>query len=102
MRQRRSAGAMLICLLMVYIPVIALAGGVVEPTEDFYVADYANVLDDQTEDYIIAQNKGLEKRTGAQIVVVTVDFLDDMESGSDQSHTGGSGSMLGGGAGRRS
>lgn len=48
-----------------------------EPTEDFYVADYAEVLNDATESTIIAQNDLLYAQTGAQIVVVTVRYLED-------------------------
>ena len=37
---------------------------VVEPTEDFYVLDQANVLSDQTERYIIENNEVLFNGTG--------------------------------------
>ena len=47
---------------------------VVEPTEDFYVLDQANVLSDQTERYIIENNKVLFNGTGAELVFVTLDF----------------------------
>lgn len=47
-----------------------------EPTEDFYVADYADVLSSSTEDMIIQQNDLLYEQTGAQIVVVTVRYLE--------------------------
>jgi len=47
---------------------------VVEPTDSFYVADYADVLDAETEQYIITANDTLYAETGAQICVVTVDF----------------------------
>lgn len=47
----------------------------VKPTPDFYVNDYANLLNDETKDYIINTNKSLYAQTGAQIVVVTVPDL---------------------------
>ena len=47
---------------------------VVEPTEDFYVLDQANVLSDQTERYIIENNEVLFNGTGAELVFVTLDF----------------------------
>ena len=56
------------------------AGAVVEPTDAFYVADYADVLSDETEQYIIDQNAALFSATGGEIVVVTVDFMDGMDS----------------------
>lgn len=48
---------------------------VVNPTSDFYVNDYANILDRETKNYIISTNKSLYSQTGAQIVVVTVQNL---------------------------
>ena len=49
---------------------------IVSQTRDFYVNDSANLLSDETEDYIINMNKTLEEQTGAQIVVVTVKNLE--------------------------
>lgn len=56
------------------------AGAVVEPTDAFYVADYADVLSADTEQYIIDRNETLFNATGGQIVVVTVDFMDGMDA----------------------
>ena len=56
---------------------IAFAG-IPEKSDSFYVADYANVIDSDTEDYIVQKNGDLEAACGGQIVVVTVDFLDGM------------------------
>ena len=68
----------MICILLLCIwPCSALA--VVEAPETVYVGDYAGVLTDATEQYIIAENQKLAEATGAQIVIVTVDFLDGME-----------------------
>ena len=46
------------------------------PTNEFYAADYANILSDETENYIISQSKALYDQTGAQIVAATVESLD--------------------------
>lgn len=48
----------------------------VSQTRDFYVADYANLIDEDVEEYIIETNKILYSKTGAQIVVVTVPNLE--------------------------
>ena len=48
---------------------------VVSPTTDFYVNDYAGLLDNETKNYIINANKSLYSQTGAQIVVVTIPSL---------------------------
>ena len=49
---------------------------VVEPTREFYVNDYANLINSSTEQYIINTNLNLYNKTGAQIVVVTVQNLE--------------------------
>lgn len=68
------AAALLMCLS----PVIC-AFAVVEPSESFYCADYANVLSDDTEEMISTYNAALEwECQGAQIVVVTVNYLEGM------------------------
>ena len=50
----------------------------VKPTNDFYVNDYADILDDDVEQYIMQRSVDLEKQTDAQIVVVTVKNLEGM------------------------
>lgn len=63
-------------LLLVLFSNIVSASAFPEPTEEFYVADYANVISSSTEDMIIRQNDMLYEQTGAQIVVVTVRYLE--------------------------
>lgn len=68
--------AILLLLLMCW---PAAAWAVVEAPPEGYVADYANMLTDETEAYLIEKSRQLDEATGAQIVVVTVDFLDGMD-----------------------
>lgn len=51
---------------------------VISPTSDFYVNDNAGILTTTTKQYIKNTNVELQKKTGAQIVVVTVKSLDGM------------------------
>jgi len=71
---------LLIILVLLLIP--KPTNAVVSPTYDFYVNDYANILCDETKDFIMANSVALNKATKAQIVVVTVPSLDgqDIES----------------------
>lgn len=46
------------------------------PTERFYVNDFANILSEETEQYIFDESVKLENSTSAQIVVVTVPSLE--------------------------
>lgn len=49
--------------------------GVVSPTTEFYVNDYADVLSEETKTHIMNMNVELEQKTGAQVVVVTINTL---------------------------
>ena len=61
------------CVAALLCPVSA---AVVSPNEGFYVYDGAQVLSEETEQYILSTNQELEGKTGAQIVVVTIPSLD--------------------------
>lgn len=66
--------ALLLCSLS--IPALA---AVPDRPQNQYVLDEAGVLDDATEREIISQNQRLFEKTGAEIVIVTVDFLGGQE-----------------------
>lgn len=74
---RQAAVGISLFVAALFLPslITSAAVHVVEPTSQFYVADYADVLDPNTENTIVAQNDTLYAKTGAQVVVVTVDFL---------------------------
>ena len=65
-------------LLIVFVLLFSIpAGAIVDKSEEFYVADYAGVLSSDTKQMIIDTNGYLEQNCGgAQIVVVTIDYLD--------------------------
>ena len=71
----------LLCILVLFQTSISLAAGLKlpEPSYSFYVYDEANIIEDQVEEYIVGTNKVLYKKTGAQIVVASVNSLDDMD-----------------------
>lgn len=60
------------CLASLLCPVSA----VVSPDDAFYVYDGAQVLTQETEQYILKASQELESKTGAQIVVVTIPSLE--------------------------
>lgn len=64
----------LIIFLFFLIPSSCLA--IVEPTNEFYINDYAGVLSQETEDYILQRSLALNEVDGTQIVVVTVKNLE--------------------------
>ena len=69
----------LLVILVLLLSVGASAFAVVDKSDSFYVADYANVLTNETEQMIISCNGALEAQCrGAQIVVVTVEYLGGM------------------------
>lgn len=79
MRCTRSKFALLLlCLLLVSgISVSAKSASFPSPTSVFYVNDFANVLDTDTEQYIRTAAATLENQTTAQLVVVTVSDIGD-------------------------
>ena len=79
MKHNKKLIAVLAAILVVASTAMAF-GAIPEPSQSYYVADYADVITDETEQYIIQKNADLEYYCdGAQIVVVTVDFLDGMD-----------------------
>ena len=70
--------AFLVFFILFIIGTNQVESAVLNPTSNFYVNDNAGILSSQTEQYIINTNVELEKKTGAQIVVVTVKSLDNM------------------------
>lgn len=77
MKKRLTAVLLTAVLILIFACGSAFAG-IPDAPNPFYAADFANVLNTDTEDYIIEQNGILENFCGAQIVVVTTDFLDGM------------------------
>lgn len=72
---KRAVALAVTAVLAVGLAVPALAV-VPDRPENQYVLDEAGVLSEETEQEIISKNQDLFEETGAQIVVVTVDFLD--------------------------
>ena len=67
----KKALALLLMLMMIMTSAFALT--VVKPNADFYVLDEADVLDHDTEGFVIYNNDALFKACGAQIVFVMLD-----------------------------
>lgn len=63
-------------ILLLTLPIYAFAGEFREPTNNFFVNDFADVIDSKDEEEIMAIGSSLFKQTTAQVVVVTVDSLD--------------------------
>ena len=71
------------CLAAIMSLVLSLCAGAfaLEPSQSFYVCDDANVISQETETYICDENYRLyDQCFGAEVVVVTVDFLDGRNS----------------------
>ena len=77
MKKRLTAVLLTAVLILIFGCGSAFAG-IPDAPNPVYAADFANVLDKETEDYIIEKNGTLENFCGAQLVVVTTDFLDGM------------------------
>ena len=79
MRKLRFLSFMILLSLLLAAAVSADTA-IVAKTDAFYVADYANILSSDTESFICDINEALEDSCGGQIVVVTINFLNDLDS----------------------
>jgi uncharacterized protein len=68
--------AVIIALSALLASLSAPALAFIDASEEFYVNDRAEVLSSETEENIISKNLLLEEKTGAQIVVATVRYLE--------------------------
>ena len=78
--KRRAFVFMIIIILSVLMPsVVYSRGSFPSPTEEFFVNDFAGVLNSDTREKIQRIGKSLEDMTTAQVVLVTVDSLDGQD-----------------------
>ena len=67
--------SLLLAAALLFSGATALADEMIKPTDSFFVADYANVIDEADENHIIDRSAALSEATGAQIVIATVEFI---------------------------
>ena len=80
MKKMKRAAMLLGCLCMLCFTALHIAAAdVPDPTEDFYVNDYAGMLDTAAKDHIISINNKLYRDYDVQLVVVTVEDLNGEE-----------------------
>lgn len=68
--------AFIFLLFVFLLPYKTASAETLKPTDAFYVNDYADVISDEVEDEIITYGSQLDELSGAQVVLVTVDFTD--------------------------
>ncbi|MGL6220282.1 MAG: TPM domain-containing protein, partial [Lacrimispora sphenoides] len=80
--KRQICYLLLILLLSGILPSQTAAAETLEPSSGFYVNDFADVISEDVENEIIEYGSRLEEQTGAQVVLVTIDFTngDSMEN----------------------
>ncbi len=71
---KKFFGVFMILLMACSVPYRIASADTLKPMDNFYVNDYADVVDGDVEDAIIQYGNKLEEETGAQIVLVTIDF----------------------------
>ena len=72
----KRMAVMLLLLAMLILPVSA---SIPQASESFFVNDTADVINSDTEEYILSAAENLYIETGAQVVVATVNFTDGIE-----------------------
>lgn len=68
-------------IISLFLSSSAVAIDLPEPTSNFFVNDFANVIDADDEEELMAIGASLYKQTTAQVVVVTVESLDGYQVG---------------------
>lgn len=69
-----------IAILILALSLISSASyAVPSPSYEFYVYDESDLISSDVENYIINTNKALYKDTGAQVVVATINSLEDLD-----------------------
>jgi uncharacterized protein len=77
-RMRLCRGSLLSLLLLFFIlPLPSQAVDIPSPPTDLYVLDQASVMSSETRSLIISTSQDLARQTKAQVVVVTLDTLND-------------------------
>ncbi|HAB67273.1 MAG TPA: hypothetical protein DCE23_07895 [Firmicutes bacterium] len=67
--------AFIIGLIFSLIPIVK-AFNVVSPTPEFYINDYADIIDKENEERVISKSKALYEQKDVQIVVLTINDLE--------------------------
>lgn len=70
-----SAFALIIAVVFSLVTLCGCEEEKLKPTEKFFVNDFANCIDDETETVICQKGEALQSTTGAQAVVVTVESV---------------------------
>lgn len=76
---KKKVGLIIILLLLLTLNVFAYADNLPQPNSSFYVFDEGNIISEDVEEYIINTNETLFRKTGAQVVVMTINSLGDMD-----------------------
>jgi len=66
-------------LIVILYVISVTAFALPSPTKEFYINDFANLLNEDVEKHVLNMSAQLEKETGAQLVVVTVSDLEGMD-----------------------
>lgn len=77
MKSRKNRYILLLASFLILLSTTVYA--IPNPNNDFYVYDEANILDNTTKNYIIETNIELYEKTGAQVVLATINDLEGMD-----------------------
>ena len=75
-RVRIRSAALFAALIVIMLNICAFAKtNIPSPTDRFFINDYANVIDSETENYIFERGKEYNANGGPQVVVLTMDSI---------------------------
>lgn len=78
--------AIFLVMFLFNVPVANAETNIPEPSSLLYVTDNAKILSSNTANYIVEKNNILYENTGAQIAILTIDFLPDGYNSEEYAH----------------
>lgn len=73
---KRLAALISVFLVIFINTTVFAAANIPQPTDRFFINDYADIIDDATEDYIFEKGKTYNSNGGPQVVVLTMQSID--------------------------
>ena len=78
MKKRKIFLSIILITILLLSNIVLAQNSLPEASNNFYIYDESNIIDKEVENYIVKTNEVLYKKTGAQVVIATVENLNDL------------------------
>lgn len=79
MKKRKIFLSIILGTILLFSNIVLAKNSLPDASNSFYIYDEANIIDKEVENYIVKTNEVLYKKTGAQVVIATVENLNDLD-----------------------